>query len=104
MESWAMIAKPNSLFYQDIVKNIESSARLGKEESDKKNREAGVRYHNEGHRYFFVANYQYQTVLQRKQKELDAQHGPVKYAVEYYKIWSIESFDAGLTLLNNLDT
>jgi hypothetical protein len=51
-----------------------------------------------------MGNYQFQMALQRRQRQLDAEKGPIKYAVEYYRIWSIEASYSGLLLYNNMES
>jgi hypothetical protein len=53
-----------------------------------------MQYESELGQYYLTSNLEFQTILQRKQRAIDApgSNFTEKYAVEYYRMWSIRAF------------
>jgi len=52
----------------------------------------GIDYCHEFSNYFLLGNFALSIVVHNKQVELDATiNPPTKYAVDYYKLWTIHS-------------
>ena len=82
MENWFIIAKPKSEFFTDVIAALERYFEVGRPQIFEESKNMGLQFGGEANGYFEKGSFQFQYVLQKKQKELDAMKAPsTRYAV-----------------------
>jgi hypothetical protein len=85
VEIWSFISKPKSKFLTDVINRLEYSLGTERQLLDEETERLGIRFGREKDPYYITSNYVFQTVLQKKQHELDASHDSAsRYAVQHY--------------------
>jgi hypothetical protein len=74
VEIWSFISKPRSTFLTDVINRLEYALATEQSVLDEETTRLGILFGREKDPYYVTSNYVFQTVLQKKQRELDASH------------------------------